>query len=84
VDHRQIELALRVLVAEVAKKDLGPVGLDDNLVRVLGLDSLLALRLLAAVEKRFNVRFPDDKLGDFHTLRSLLTFITQAAQESAA
>ena len=50
-------------------------------MRELGLDSLAALRLLAAVEKRFGVRFPDERLAEFRTLRKLLDFIAQHGQE---
>lgn len=66
---------LRMLLAEVSGKDAWRVGIDDDLVYELGLDSLAALRLLAGVEKRFGIRFPDDHLGDIRTLQQLLDFI---------
>ena len=69
------EAKLRDLLSKTAKADLAGVGLDDDLVVVLGLDSLAALRMLAAVEKRFNVRFPDDRLSEFRTLRKILAEI---------
>jgi acyl carrier protein len=75
------EQALRALLSEVSRKDLSRTGLDDDLIRELGLDSLAALRLLAAVEKRFGVRFPDERLAEFRTLRSLLEFIAPAGPE---
>ena len=71
------EQRLRDLLAEVSHRDLGRTGLDDDLVRELGLDSLAALRLLAAVEKRFGVRFPDERLAEFRTLQQLLDFIAE-------
>jgi acyl carrier protein len=73
---------LRRLLGEVSRHDLSRTGLDDDLVRELGLDSLAALRMLAAVEKRFGVRFPDEQLAEFRTLRQLLEFITQTTRES--
>jgi acyl carrier protein len=78
---QQPERALRVLLGEFSHKDLSTTGLDDDLVHVLGLDSLAALRLLAAVEKRFNVQFPDERLGEFRTLRRLLEVVTPATKE---
>jgi acyl carrier protein len=81
MNDRDPEPALRAVLTEVSKKDVSSTGLDDDLMRVLGLDSLMALRLLAAVEKRFAVRFPDDRLAEFRTLRRLLDFIAQAARE---
>jgi acyl carrier protein len=73
-DH-DVEQRLRSVLGDVSRHDLSHTGLDDDLVRELGLDSLAALRLLAAVEKRFDVRFPDDKLSEFRTLRQLREFI---------
>jgi acyl carrier protein len=70
-----VERRLRTRLGDLAHKDLSDVGLDDDLVRVLGLDSLAALRMLAAVEKAFDVRFPDDRLGDFRTLRLMRDYI---------
>jgi acyl carrier protein len=74
------EKALRSLLTDVSGKDLSQTGLDDDLVRELGLDSLLALRLLAAVEKRFGVRFPDERLAEFRTLRRILDVVAPEGQ----
>lgn len=66
---------LRTLLAHAFGQDAWRVGEDEDLMHELGLDSLAVLRLLAAVEKRFDVRFPDDRLGDIRTLRELLDLI---------
>jgi acyl carrier protein len=81
MSHREPEQALRALLTEISGKDLGGTGLDEDLVRELGLDSLAALRMLAAVEKRFEVRFPDDRLTEFRTLRRLLEVLAPVAPE---
>jgi acyl carrier protein len=76
-----LEQRLRAVLGEVSRQDLTRTGLNDDLVLELGLDSLASLRLLAAVEKRFGVRFPDDRLAEFRTLRQLHDFIAQQGQE---
>jgi acyl carrier protein len=75
MNRTEAEQKLRTLLTEVSGKDLSSTGLDDDLVRELGLDSLAALRLLATVEKRFDVRFPDERLSEFRTLRRLLEVV---------
>jgi acyl carrier protein len=80
MDH-DVEQRLRAVLGQVSHTDLTHTGLDDDLVRVLGLDSLAALRLLAAVEKHFNVRFPDERLPEFRTLRQLRDYVASKAQE---
>jgi acyl carrier protein len=77
----QREQTLRTLLSEVSRQDASRAGLDDDLVRELGLDSLAALRVLAAVEKRFGIRFPDERLAEFRTLRQLLDFISDKDSE---
>ncbi len=73
--ERSREKDLRMLLVEMSGQDTSRVGPDDDLVHKLGLDSLARLRLLAAVEKRFGVRFSDDRLGEIRTLNQLLDLI---------
>lgn len=69
------EERLRALLAELSGKDVSGLGIDDDLVRELGFDSLAGLRVLAAVEMRFDVTFPDDRLGEYRTMGKLLQVI---------
>jgi acyl carrier protein len=69
------ERDLRTVLTDVSGADAAPLSRDADLVTELGLDSLAGLRLLAAVEKRFDVRFPDEHLSEYRTIRQLLDFI---------
>jgi acyl carrier protein len=70
-----IESELRGILAECCRRDLSQVGDDADLVRELGLDSLAMLRLLAEVEMRLEVRFPDSELTRLRTLRQFAAAI---------
>ena len=74
-DSRPHERELRALIAGVTGKQVEDLALDDDLVRELGIDSLTSLRVLALVEKRFEVQFPDDRLGEYRTLARILDHI---------
>jgi len=74
-----MEEKLRTLLSEISKRDVSALGVDDDLVESLGLDSLAGLRVLAAVEKQFDVTFPDDQLSKLRTLRQLLAGISGGA-----
>jgi acyl carrier protein len=78
---QRLEEELRILLAEASEMDTSKIGIEDDLVRELGLDSLAGLRLLAAVEKRFDVRFPDERLGEFRTIGQLLDFIVPEQED---
>jgi acyl carrier protein len=69
------ESDLRELLSGMNDKDISAVDADADLVRELGLDSLAGLRMLARVEKRFGVRFPDERLSEFRTVRQLMGII---------
>lgn len=62
------EARVRALIADVAKRDVAALASEDDLVEHLGVDSLLGLQILAAVEKRFEVRLPDDELIHLRTI----------------
>ena len=69
------EEELRKLLSEVCKSDVSGIKLEDDLVHELGLDSLAGLAMLAAVEKRFELRLPDDLLDEIRTMQQLLEII---------
>lgn len=71
------EADLRELLTEIARRDASGLAPDDDIVRELGIDSLAALRVLAAVEKKYDVRFPDERLGEFRTIRILVEFLAE-------
>lgn len=75
MNDKQREETLREILARVARKDVSELALEDDLVEKLGIDSLAGLRVLAAVELRFDVRFPDERLGEFRSMKRVLEFI---------
>lgn len=75
MDAKKTEEVLREIIARVTRKDVSELAKADDLVEALGIDSLAGLRVLAAVEKHFEVRFPDERLGEFRTMNRVLEFI---------
>jgi len=77
---RSRELELRRLIEETTGESLARFGVEDDLMAELAIDSLAALRVLAMVEQRFEVRLPDDRLGDFRCLARLLEEIERGKE----
>ena len=69
---------VRALIADVAKRDVAALGADDDLVEHLGVDSLLGLQILAAVEKRLDVRLPDEELIHLRTIGRIAATVERA------
>ena len=63
-----IEHAVREVIHDIARQDVTSVGRDDDLVAVLGVDSLQGLQILAGVEKRFGIRLRDEELIHMRTI----------------
>jgi acyl carrier protein len=79
-----IEAQVREIIAAISRQDLASVQVDDSLVEVLGVDSLQGLQILAAVEKRFGVRRPDEELIRMRTIGAIVAAVAQLRQESVS
>lgn len=81
--HRN-EAAVRAILAELSQHDPNEIGLDDDAEAVLALDSLSRLALVAMIEERFDIRFPNEMLSELRTMRQLLDAIDTAQLGVAA
>jgi acyl carrier protein len=78
-----LETRVRDIVASISRQDVSSVGAEADLVEVLAVDSLQGLQILAAVEKRFGVRLPDEELIQMRTIRSMVEAVSRQ-QEGAS
>jgi acyl carrier protein len=79
-----VEAQVREIIAAISRQDLASVRIDDNLVEVLGVDSLQGLQILAAVEKRFGIRLPDEELIRMRTIGAIVAAVARLRQEIAS
>jgi len=77
-----IEAEVRALITDVARVDGSAIGRDEDLVERLGIDSLQGLQMLAAVEKRFALRLPDEDLVRLHTIGRIADLVERLQQRS--
>jgi acyl carrier protein len=75
-----LDSRVRSVIGEVSRRPVEGLGADEDLVERLGLDSLEGLHVLAALEKRLSVRFPDDRLGDLRTVRRIVDAVRAAGK----
>ena len=66
-----VEAVVREVIGRVSRQDVSALGSDDDLVEHLGVDSLQGLQILAGVEKRCEVRLPDEELITLRTIRRI-------------
>lgn len=63
------------IVARIADVDADRLGPDADLRVEHGVDSLLGLQIVAALEKRYDVEVPDEDLDCYRTVRSIATLV---------
>lgn len=72
-----VEATVREIIAAVSRQDVSSIGPDENLVEALAVDSLQGLQILAAVEKRFTIRLPDEELIRMRTIASIVDVVSR-------
>jgi len=76
--ERAVELAVREVIGRVARTEASVLGIDDDLVEQLGVDSLQGLQILARVEQRCGVRLPDEELIGLRTIGRIVDTVERA------
>lgn len=72
-----LEGAVRKLIAEVAELEEEKVTLDAKFVEDLGMDSMMALEVLASIEKKYKVKIPEENLSKVTSLKSVIEIIQE-------
>ncbi len=74
-DTAALETEVRKLIQLTIEKNIDALNLDDNVLQKMGLDSMSALEIMAAIEQRFKIRIQEQDLPKITTLRSVLDLI---------
>ncbi len=73
---------LRSLIAEIAEVDAIP---DDTHFKDLGIDSMMGVEIVAAIERQYKVKFEDSELAEVSTLnKSYQLVLGKLPQKTAA
>jgi len=65
---------LRALIAEIAEKDDVP---DDIAFKDLGIDSMMGVEIVAAIERKYQVKIDDSELAEITTLNSSMALVSK-------
>lgn len=63
-----IEQELKALIAEIAEVDVDKINTETSLTKDLGVDSMRALELLAALEKKYKIEIAEEELPQLDKL----------------
>ena len=69
------EQEIREIIAEIIEKDPEKITLDAHLINDLGADSMMALEILASLEKKYRVVVPEEELPELTSLRRIMDLV---------
>jgi acyl carrier protein len=73
-DSTNLREELRALVAEIAEKDEIP---DGATFKELGIDSMMGVEIVAAVERQYQIKIEDDELASFKDLDAAYALVVK-------
>jgi acyl carrier protein len=72
---------LRTLVGEIAEKDAIP---DGATFKDLGIDSMMGVEIVAAIERQYQIKIEDDELAGFKDLDGAYALVVKKLQAKSA
>jgi acyl carrier protein len=72
---------LRALVSEIAEKDEIPDGAS---FKDLGIDSMMGVEIVAAVERQYQIKVLDEELAGFKDLGTAYDLVLRKLEEKSA
>lgn len=74
MDHATAEKEITSIVAEVTEMSEEEIWekREVDYFNDIGLDSLLALEILAMIEKKYKIQIPEERLADMNSLQSTI------------
>ena len=77
----QLKDELRALISEIAEVDTIP---DDTHFKDLGIDSMMGVEIVAAVERQYQIKIEDDEIASFKDLEGAFGLVAKKLQAKAA
>lgn len=74
---QNIEEEIKNIIASVLEKDPGEILPDAKFFEDLGVDSMMALEIMAAIEKKYKITIPEEKLAQLTTLNETVAVAKQ-------
>ena len=67
-----LEQEVKELIAEIIEMEPNEIDLDAHLVEDLGMDSMMALEILASLEKKYKIKLPEEDLPKITTVNQAI------------
>lgn len=79
-----IEGEIRDIIAQIIEKKPEEITLEAKFFEDLGVDSMMALEILAAIEKKYKISIPEEKLSHLTTLKDTVAVAREYLEKKNA
>ena len=69
---RNIDQEVTELIVDIIEADVKTIDINANLVEDLGMDSMMALEILAGIEKKYKIKIPEEDLPRINSVKSAI------------
>jgi len=73
----QLAKEIKGLVSKVIKVPEEKIDVNANIFTDLGVDSLLGVEIFAALDKKYGLDVPEDKLAEINTLNDVINIVRE-------
>lgn len=77
-----VEFDIRSLVAEILEVEPQTISGSARFVQDLGMDSMMALEILASIEKKYRIIIPEESLTKFVNLDTTVAIVREILARS--
>ncbi len=73
-----LESDLKQLIAEISGRDIGEIKPDASFWEDLGIDSIKAIEITVAIEKKYKIRIKDEQVAEITTIAKAIEVVNEA------
>lgn len=77
MDREVLFKEIRNIVADVVEVDEEEIESDTSFVDDLEVDSMIGLEILVAIEKKYKVKIPEERLSDITSLNDTVALVKE-------
>ncbi|MBN2536512.1 MAG: acyl carrier protein [Spirochaetales bacterium] len=78
---QELHEAIREIIADVAEIEKEKIQDETHFIEELDIDSMLALEMLARLEKEFDIKIEEEKLAEFINLKKVYNVVDELIEE---
>ena len=75
IDTKNLEQSLKQIIAEILEVEPDTITPQANFVEDLGMDSMMALEILASIEKKYKLSIPEENLTKIINLNKVVELV---------